>query len=428
MYRILLVDDTTTTIRYLDRVLNIWGFDVVSASSGNEALDLFKPGAFDLLVTDIHMEPMNGVELLKQVRLRDADIPVIVVSGYQDVGSAAQAMKEGAFDYIEKPFHINELLATIKRALAYQQALKGAMDLALVVGSYHCFGGIVAESAPMREVCAVIQRVGPTDASALITGEKGAGRTRVARAIHEASPRKDRLLVAIECDAPGSARTSADWREVLETAREGTLFLREAHHLLHPEQDALIDQLRKIHEDAGDKTPPSAPRLLASTGPATVEKAGVFVPDFAAEFAAVQIAIAPLRRRQADILPLLHHMFTRAIVSPQENPTVDMTVCMILERYQWPGNVAELDAVARDILAAGQPRHIQKNLLPRAIIEKAGDIPAISDADLRKEFMFCEGMKRFISGKGKQETERLMNAVRRIHHGASAVSPPAASS
>jgi DNA-binding NtrC family response regulator len=413
MYRVLVVDDTRTTVSYLNQVLGKWGYDVMPAYDGEEALSLFKAGSFDLILTDIRMGAMNGVDLLHQVRQQNADIPVIMISGYQDIGAAAEALKAGAFDYIEKPFQIHDLVATMNRALAYGQALHGALDLMLVVGFYHRCGDVVAESVPMREICAAIQREAPAETSVLLAGENGTGRALIARTIHDTGPRHDKPFVAVGCGDAATAQTPPDWQQACESAHNGTLFLRNVHRLPPAEQNKCMATIRNMREAAADKDPPApAPRLLASCGPANAPGSAILDPDLAAELSPSRLEVPPLRQRRADILPLVYHLLVRHLGKTEAIPRLDIGVCMSLEQHDWPGNVAEVEDMVRSVLTHGRPATIHKDVLPDALALKAGNISPPREADLKSEFLFGQGLKRFVSGKGKDQVDRLLESVR----------------
>jgi DNA-binding NtrC family response regulator len=413
MYRVLVADDDKATVSCLHVVLKEWGYSVSAAANGEEAYRLFSAEPFDLVIADIRMAPVDGVALLRKIHERSHDFPVIMISGFQDITAAAEAMKAGAFDYIEKPFDIHDLATTMNRALAYRQALQGVLDLKLIVGSCHRYGDIVAESRSMRSVCDDIRKWAISDISVLVAGEKGTGRTLTVRTLHETSQRKDQPFVTVDGAAGQTGRTRSDWRNVLDGAESGSVFLREAHLLSSHDQAALMREIFRRREEAENNgQQKKLPRILASTNPDTAKTPAVLDPDLSSELSAATITIEPLRQRPADILPLFHHLLSRQHENANEVPHVDIDVCLLLGNYAWPGNVAELEEMVQGVGPVGQPPVIRLDNLPKAIRDKLGDVSAIQKPDLKNEFLLGQGLKRFLRDKGKAEMERLVDSVR----------------
>lgn len=408
MYRVLLADDDKATVSCLQQVLKEWGYDIAPTFNGQEAGRVFLAGSFDLVIADIRMEPVGGVELLRMIRQHDADIPVIIISGYEDIGAAAESMQAGAFDYVEKPFDIHELAATMSRALAYRQALRGVLDLKLVVGAYRRCGDLVTQSESMQHVSSTIQEVAATDVSVLISGEEGTGQALVARTIHGFSLRREKPFIALDCAQAGAEGTPGEWRSVLDSTEGGTLFLRNVHRLPSGEQVAFLDEIGRRRNAEARPVQESVPRLLASMEPGSAGLGAAL----AAELNGTPIKIEPLRARWADLLPLVYHLLRREAGGAGDTPPVEIDVCLILERYDWPGNVAELAAMIHDIMAHGKPDVIRQDLLPIAIREKVGDVSSAQRPDLRKEFLLGRGLERFISERGRQKVTELVDSFR----------------
>ena len=406
MYRVLVVDDDKATVALLDTVLKEWGYTATPAFDGEEAQRRFLAGSFDLVVTDIRMEPVDGVALLRMIHQKDPDIPVIMLSGFDDITAAAEAMKAGAFDYIEKPFNIQDLGATMIRALGYRQAVRGLLDFKLVVGSYHRYADIVAVSEAMKGVCAAIQRVAPSDVPVLLSGESGTGRALVARTIHETGLHRDKSFVTVDCAPPGT-RTSGEWGGLLDSAEGGTVFFRDVHSLPAGGQASLVDEIwarRDLTEER--RSQGKLPRFLASIAPGVALEA-----DLLAVLGSARIEIEPLRRRKADLLPLMYHLLRRELGGARDVPHVEIEACLILERYDWPGNVAELGSMIRDMASGGRPDAIRKEALPDRIREGVGDLPPAQKPDLKREFLFGQGLERFLSGKGKQDIAHRVDSA-----------------
>ena len=201
MEQILLVDDEPSILSVLNTLLKAEGYEVVSALGGEKARELMLSQHFDLMISDIRMAPVNGMELLTLAHAERPNMSVIMLTAYGSVETAIEALKLGAFDYITKPFKVDELLITIRRALEYNHALSENEDLKARLGTRYHLENIVAESKPMQNVCEMIRKVAPTDATVLIYGASGTGKELVAQAIHACSPRTKRAFLAVNCAA-----------------------------------------------------------------------------------------------------------------------------------------------------------------------------------------------------------------------------------
>jgi DNA-binding NtrC family response regulator len=201
MARILLVDDEPSILNVLSTLLKQEGHDAVPVRGGEKAMDILKTDHFDLMISDIRMVPVDGMELLKFARREKPSMAVIMLTAYGSVETAVEAMKEGAFDYVTKPFKVDELLITVERALRYHNVLKENVQLKAQLESRYRFDNIVAESPAMRKVCEMIERVAPTDTTVLILGESGVGKEVVAKAIHAQSSRRNKSFMPINCAA-----------------------------------------------------------------------------------------------------------------------------------------------------------------------------------------------------------------------------------
>jgi DNA-binding response OmpR family regulator len=242
MARILVVDNEAGILSVLTTLLKAEGYDVVPLREGDKAIEQLKSEEFDLLVSDIRMTPVNGMEVLKIAREQRPGMAVIMLTAYGTVETAIEALKLGAFDYVTKPFKVDELLITVQRALEYSRALSENVDLRAQLGKRYRFENIVAESAAMRNVCEMIERVAPTDVTVLIYGESGTGKELVAKAIHAHSRRKNNKFLAVNCAAlpepllesemfghvkGAFTGASANKEGLFEAAHGGTIFLDE---------------------------------------------------------------------------------------------------------------------------------------------------------------------------------------------------------
>ena len=190
MPKILIVDDEARILLLLQSLLKANGYDVVTAKDGNSALDAVKSDTFDLVITDLRMSPMDGLELFKEIKKLQPDLPVILLTAYASVETAIEALKNGAFDYLSKPFKVDEMLDIVKRAIESSKNAAAAVADPNAPLRYQ-FENLIAANSAMLQVCEMIQRVGPTAATVLINGESGTGKEVIARTIHNTSPRKE---------------------------------------------------------------------------------------------------------------------------------------------------------------------------------------------------------------------------------------------
>lgn len=239
MVRILLVDDEPSILSVLNTLLKGKGFETVPALGAAKALELLRSESFDLMITDVRMQPVDGLELLKRGKALHPSMAVIMITAFGSVESAVEAMKVGAFDYVTKPFKVDELLITVQRALEYRRAMSENQLLKAQLQARYGFENMVAESPAMRKICSMIERVAPTDQTVLIGGESGTGKEVLAKAIHAHSARASQNFVPINCAAlpeplleselfghmKGSfTGASADKQGLFEIADGGTIF------------------------------------------------------------------------------------------------------------------------------------------------------------------------------------------------------------
>ncbi|MCF7847911.1 MAG: sigma-54 dependent transcriptional regulator [Kiritimatiellales bacterium] len=312
MARILIADDDPTILSLLNKILISKGYDVKLAKNGVAAEKIFKSDHFDLLISDIKMEPMDGMQLLKKVRQLHPTVGVIMLTAYATVSTAVDAMKEGAFDYIPKPFKIDELLLTVKRALDYQNTIMEQVGTTTQVETKKYFGNIVAESDSMKNVCEMVKRVAPTKTTIMITGESGTGKELVAEALHTYSARKEGRFLPINCAAlPESlieselfghvkgaftgANSSKDG--LFEAARGGTLFLDEINSIPASLQSKLLRaiQNKRIRKVGGTDEVDVDVRILAASNKnlETLVKDGSFREDLFYRLSVITIEIPP---------------------------------------------------------------------------------------------------------------------------------------
>ncbi len=364
--KILIIDDQAPIRRVLRDILENEGYAVEDAGSGMEALQLVKEQDFDAVFCDIKMPEMDGLEVLEALR-KECDTPVIMISGHGTIDTAVDAIKKGAFDFIQKPPDLNRLLITVRNALdrkslaTENKVLKKAVKLQ---------SQMIGESAPMLEVKDMIEKVAPTNARVLITGENGTGKELVARQLHEFSQRNRNPFIEVNCAAIPSeliesqlfghekgAFTSAikQRKGDFELADGGTLFLDEIGDMSLSAQAKVLRALQenKITRVGGEKEIPVDVRILAATNKNLKEEIekGNFREDLYHRLSVIVIQVPPLRERKDDI-PLLVERFVETIAQGMGKATPSFTpeAMEALQRYSWTGNIRELHNIVERLI------------------------------------------------------------------------------
>jgi two-component system response regulator AtoC len=389
MPRVLVVDDEENLRLVLKTILKRAGYEVDVAVSGEDALEKVESFGPDVILTDVRMPKMSGLDLLATLRAKQSSATVIVMSAYGSVDLAIEAMKAGAYDYVQKPFKPDEILLTLRKAEERESLRTENARLREEIRKESRFDEILAKSAPMMEIFKTISKIADYKTTVLISGESGVGKELVARAIHRRSARKDKPFVAINCGAIpenlleselfGHKRgaftdATADRRGLFEEAHGGTLFLDEIGELPLALQ---VKLLRVLQEETirrlGDvKDLKVDVRIVAATHRdlhAEV-KAARFREDLFYRLNVLPIAIPPLRERKEDVLLLVDHFLDR-------NNTrlgtairgLDAEARKALVDYSWPGNVRELENTIERamVLAEGDQLHVQD--LPERVRE-----------------------------------------------------------
>jgi len=379
--RILIVDDEPGIRQALKQVLEYEGLEVRAASSGGEAITLYPEYRPDLVFLDVKMAGLDGLETLHRLRGLDPHAVIVMISGHATVATAVEATQAGAFDFLEKPLDTDRLLVTVRNALTHAELVGENSRLRETVGRRYA---MVGTSAGMGEVQALIAKVGPTGARVLITGENGTGKELVARALHLASPRRDRAFVEVNCAAIpselieselfGHVKGSftgafADRAGKFEQADGGTLFLDEVGDMSLPAQAKLLRVLQEgvVTRIGGSKSIEVDVRVLAATnkdlGLEIAE--GRFREDLLYRLNVVEIHVPPLRDRPDDI-PLLVSHFAELLATGSGISRKQFAEDAIrrLQHRPWPGNVREL-----------------RNAVERALILSPGKVVAAADID-----------------------------------------------
>jgi two-component system NtrC family response regulator len=386
METILIVDDEKNYPPIIAAILEDEGYETLTANSAEAALSILEESDVDLILTDMKMPGMDGMELLARARQRDPDLPVIMMTAYGTVDKGLEAMDMGAHSYVWKPFQNEQLILFVKRALAMRRVLRENRLLRDQLGSHYRFDNIIGKSRAMQGVFATIRKVAPTSATVLIEGESGTGKEMVAKSIHFNSQRKDRPFVAVNCAALAEslleselfghekgAFTGAGYMKKgrFELADSGTLFLDEIGELSPALQVKLLRVLQeRAFERVGGQKPISVDiRLIAATNRNLKEEMenGRFRDDLFYRLNVLPVYLPPLRERPEDIALLVEHFIRkyegeRAASSPVTG--ISQEVLRLFHRYAWPGNVRELENIVERALI----------LCPGSVIEIA-DLP-----------------------------------------------------
>ncbi len=387
--RILFIDDDRAGREVALFNLRKAGYGVEVASDGAEGVAAFSPEKFDLVITDLKMPGISGIEVLRQIRKTSPDIPVLVITAFGNVETAVEAMKEGANDFIGKPFHRDQLLLAVEKALERQRLAAEVRDLRIRASGVE--REIVSVSSVMKRVLAMADRVAGTDATVLITGESGTGKEAVARRIHVRSLRAQGPFVAVNCAAipaelleselfghTRGAFTGAvrDRLGRFRMAGGGTLFLDEIGEMPMPLQAKLLRVLQEkvVDEVGGDKPIPVDVRILVATNRDLLERIrdGTFREDLYYRLNVVEIRVPPLRDRPEDIPPLVDHFLKE--ISPDRRISVPPRVIEELSARPWPGNVRELkNACERMVILCRGEEVSAEDLPPLPAASRSGE-------------------------------------------------------
>ncbi|MDK2971894.1 MAG: two-component system, NtrC family, response regulator HydG [Candidatus Sumerlaeota bacterium] len=425
-YRLLIVDDEARICQLLSLLASRWGYDVRTANNGQQALQTLEEFPAEVVLTDLKMPGMDGDELLREIKSRNADAIVIMMTAHATVKSAVESMKAGAYDYIMKPFDNDELRLIIKRALDHRDLLTENRALRAELGVRFQPGNIIGESPAMEQVLELIDRVAPTRATVLITGESGVGKELVARAIHQRSTRAGKPFVALNCAAltetlleselfghekgsfTGATRTH---HGKFEDADNGTIFLDEIGETDNNFQTKLLRVLQEgIIVRVGGNDPIKVDvRVLAATNKdlKILVAEGRFREDLFYRLQVVPMHIPPLRERREDIEALARHFVSKAC---QENGLgrreLSPEALEALRQAEWRGNVRELENTIERavILTRGEVIEVDDLWLPPS----DGDTRRASSGALMPDSMANLPLNEFIDAMTQQHVLRAL--------------------
>ena len=383
MSRILVVDDESSIIDFLRLLLEEEGYEVAAATSMEEGSKAFGEGSYDLVLCDIMMPDGNGLDLLREIKERDSSASVIMMTAYASTTTAIEAMKSGAYDYVSKPFDVEELKVVIQKALEKAELVDENVYLRRELREKYRFSNIIGRSRRMQEIFALIERVARTSSTVLLQGESGTGKELIARAIHYTSPRAKRRFLSVNCGAmpetlleselfghERGAFTGAvrEKKGLFREAHQGTLFLDEISEMPTSMQVKLLRALqeKRVRSVGGHREEPVDVRIIAATNQDLTQLIddNRFREDLYYRINVIPIELPPLRQRREDI-PLLVDFFIKKYCDEMdlEPKGISVEAMNLLEAYHWPGNVRELE-----------------NLIERALALFSG--PAITASDI----------------------------------------------
>jgi two-component system, NtrC family, response regulator PilR len=382
--RLLIVDDEASILDFLALLFQSEGYEVETARSAAAARRALERGGPDLVLCDILMPDGNGLDLLKEIKAADGNTPVIMMTAYTSTKSAIEAMKLGAYDYISKPFDVEELKIVVQKAFERAELAEENVYLRRELEQKYTFNNIIGKSPRMQAVFGLIERIARTSSTVLIHGESGTGKELIARAIHFASPRSARRFLSINCGAlpenlleselfghERGAFTGAvrEKKGLFQEADRGTLFLDEIGEMTPSMQVKLLRAIQEktVRKVGGNQEETVDARIIAATNQDLEGRlaTGEFREDLYYRINVLPIHLPPLRQRREDI-PLLAEFFLQKYCREMELPPRQISVeaIQMLESYDWPGNVRELENLIERALALSHAETVTTRDLP----------------------------------------------------------------
>lgn len=427
--RILVIDDEAIVRTSCRRILEPEGYAVQTAKSGSDGLQALLTDVFDLILTDLKMPDMDGVEVLRKIKETLPDTEVIIMTGHGTVSTAVKAMKMGAHDYIEKPFSPDDLLKLTSKALEIKKLAIENLALRGQIASHYELGNIIGVSQAMQKIFHLISKVSNTGSTVLITGESGTGKELVAKAIHYNSSRKDQPFVVVDCvTIPDTlieselfghskgAFTGASERKkgLIEMANHGTIFFDEIGNLDISAQAKLLRVLQERElRPIGEKNPVRVDiRFISATNKnlQIMTKEGTFREDFFYRLNIFPIHIPPLRERKEDIPHLAYHFLQKHSDELNKKVThITAEAMRLLLSQDWPGNARQLENIIQRAIIMCQGKSLRPEHFSSLIAVGVKDIPLTMD-ELKKR-------KKKLRHKSVEDIEKtfLLEALRRNH-------------
>jgi two-component system response regulator PilR (NtrC family) len=431
--RILIVDDELSVREFFEILLAKEGYEVVTATDGDEALRIIRDQALNLVITDLQMKQGDGMTLLRESKKCQPDIPVIMITAFATTDTAVEAMKAGAYDYLSKPFKIEEIKVVIKKALNASTLVVENRALKSELHDKYDFSNLLGESDPMKRVYDLIKKTAETRTNVLIVGESGTGKELVARAVHYNSARKDKPFTTVNCGAiPESLLESELFGHakgsftgaittklgLFEVADEGTIFLDEIGELPLSMQ---VKLLRAIQERNFNRVGETVPievdvRIIAATNKNLEEEveAGNFREDLYYRLNVIQIGLPALRQRKADIPLLADHFLRKYTKETKKNINgISEEALEYLVNYEYYGNVRELENIIERSVALENGTEVQASSLPTNVIhpEKREEKFSLKEADLQLD----QGLIALDTLVDAFEKDLLVKALEKSH-------------
>ncbi len=409
--RILIVDDEPAITHALRTLLSRQGYDVVSTDDVQEATDLIADEEFNLLISDIHMEPINGIELLRIALKRNPKMAVVMITGYGSVDSALQALKLGAYDYVTKPFRFDELFKTVKNALEYERAQHSEEVVQENEKPRYYYRQLVGDSSAMRHIYQFVDTVAGNVQPVLIIGEPGTGKTLLAWVLHCRSGRYKAPYVQVSCAGPLSTfQTQVIQADVIQKSHTGSLLLEDIHELDLAKQKILLRYLNArqfVTNEYGERVPRDTRLLLTATRDIQqMVQHGEFLEELYYQLAAVPVDLPPLRERLQDLPLLVQHFFNVFEQRDQVNATISSLALKALEGHTWPGNVKELHDVLFLAARNAKDKPISLEVLPKSFRENVPVEATASDQVERKRWA---SLREFLKRKQHDFAEHLLS-------------------
>jgi two-component system response regulator PilR (NtrC family) len=392
--RLLVVDDEPSMREFLEIMLSQEGYQVRTASNGEEGVKAYRTEEPDLVLTDVKMPGMSGLDLIREIHSLDPTAPIIAITAYASADDAIRAVREGAYDYLSKPFQIEDLRIIIRNALEARRLRRENLELRRSMEGRYRFGDIIGKSHEMVEIFDLISRVAPSKAGVLIMGESGTGKELIAKAVHHNSPRADKPFVTINCTAipenllesemfghqkgsfTGAVATKAG---LVEAAHTGSLFLDEVGEIPQSIQVKLLRflQEREFRRVGGTDEKKIDVRVIAATNKKLEEEmeAGNFREDLYYRLNVIRIRLPPLREREEDIPLLIEHFLKKFSKDQGKNiEKVSSLAMRVLCNYAYPGNVRELENIIERCVTLEQSDQLTAETLPHKLFESADSV------------------------------------------------------
>jgi len=400
MSSVLIVDDLVSIHEMLEAVIQPTGFATAFATDGEKALARYKAEKFDVVLADIDMKPMDGITLLKQLKIYDPAAVVIIMTAYASTESAVQALKYGAFDYLQKPFRVDELIGTLRRGLEFRllQTERASAGTGSGIKAADIEARLIGHSARMARLVAQVKKLATVRTPVLLLGESGTGKSEIAEILHAASGAPETSLVRVDCALcaeqdlrDGLLGHNGEGGSWVKQAKGGTLFLQQIERLDAGVQKEFVSVLRNTAHGF---------RLLATTGTdleALVDE-GRFHDELFYRVASLPVHLPPLRERLEDVPLLVKHYAAEAT-----NPLFDVSLIeftadalAVMTAYHWPGNLTELQQVVTRIAATTETRVVTSQQLPIRL----------------REIQHWPTLAEFLAGQERQYLDQVLHACR----------------